>query len=194
MKHYITLSFAATVIALSTPFSSHAQSFEQYLDNAKTAFAAKDYELVKLELQDAMKLVNEQTSNVLGSTFPPAPDGWQASDLKTESNPMAGTQLTKTYQKDKSKVTATVTHGSPLIASYATVFANPMLMQGEKIRLGRDHAMLQMNDDGKSGELTYLVKGKYLIQLNGRQLSDKAELVNLLKSWDINTLKAQVVE
>lgn len=184
----------ALITLLAATFPTLAQDFNGYLDNAKAAYADKDYELAKLELQDALKLITQQASNVLGDTFPPAPSGWQASELTTESNPMAGTQLSKTYRKGNSEINATLTHNSPMIASYAAVFANPMLMQGEKIRLGREHAMLQMDESGKSGELIFLVKGKYLIQIEGDGLSGKQTLIDLIKAWDIKTVKSLAVE
>lgn len=171
-----------------------AQDFNTYLDNAKKAYADKDYELAKLELQDALKRINDNASAALGNTFPKAPAGWQTEEQRTVSNPMAGSEISQLYKNGDAAITAKITHNSPLLASYAAMFNNPMLMQGEKVRIGREHAMLKMNDDGKSGELTYLVKGKYLIQITGNGLSDKQVIIDLIKAWDIATIKKMSVE
>lgn len=191
-KSILKSVITSLLFAFSTNVS--AENFNQFLDNAKAAYEEKDYELAKLELQDAMKTLNKIATDILIKTFPEAPEGWTADKIRNESNAMTGSIISRNYKQDRKSIKATLTHNSPMISSFATIFANPMMMQGEKVRIGRSHAMLQMRPNSKNSELTYLIKGKYLIQLKGRNIEDKQILIDLIKNWDLKTIKSMVIE
>lgn len=169
-----------------------ASDFETALENAREAWQNKDYDLAKIELRDALKALSDESGNILETTFPPAPAGWEVSAASKENLPLEGFFVKKTYSRGEQKIKAAISYDNPMIGIFNSMLLAPVLAGSgaEKIRIGRDYALLQKEDEADDEiTMTYLVSGKYLIVLTGEKMEDKQILIDLMKSWDIKTIQ-----
>lgn len=184
----------AIFFGLSNTPANAQSDIKSLLKNAEESISSGDWATAKLDLQDVLKMVTDRQIEALLSTFPAAENGWKVTSEASgeNSNAMTGIMLSQEYQKGSSNAKAEMSLDNPMLGMLAGMFSNPMLLQQQgidRVRMGRENAMLKWNADDRSGEITLLLGGRAMLKIEASGLSSKDELVALAKGWKIDDIK-----
>lgn len=188
------IAILALPLALSPVAALADQDINALLKNAQEAVDSGDWATAKLDLQDALKHVTDRQIDAMAAAFPPAQDGWEVTKEASgdRSNVMTGVMMSQQYKKGDSTAKAELSLDNPMLGMMSGMFNNPMLMQQQgfdRVRLGRENAMLKWNEKNSSGEITLILGGRVMLKIEGKRLSSKDELVNMAKGWKLSEIK-----
>jgi hypothetical protein len=167
------------------------------LELARGLYEQGDFTGAATELEFALQALRRKAGGQLAAAIPAAPAGWTADEVEQEAGAaafMGGSMLSRAYRETggAGRITLQIIANSPMVQSMAAMFSSPAIMASqpgtERIRVGRDSAMLQWDESQGTGELT-LVVGAALIQLEGSGLVDSTPLVDLLKAVDFDKIR-----
>ena len=156
--------------------------------------ALKDYKEGKLAeastgLQTAINSVNEKRGASLSAVLPDEIKGWKGG--KVESTSLAalggGNTVERTYKKGDKKATVSIAADSPLLKQVSGFLSNPALgglLGIKQKKVGELTAMLHP----KEGLLQMVVNNRYLVQIQGKKLSED-ELADLAGGVKVDVLK-----
>ncbi len=105
--------------------------------------------------------------------------------------------LEREYQQEggEGRLTAKLMIDNPMIQAMSAMFNNPALIAAqpnmERIRIGRDSALLKWEPERGSAEVSFLMDGRILVQVDGQGLESSDPAVALLKAWDLDALREQ---
>lgn len=158
----------ASLGALLASFALAAQAddFTDALANALEAYEAGDIQYAREEMGFATQILNEKTANSFSSFLPAALPGWTREMGDASANAAAamfggGTMARAEYSSDSGAFSITLLADSPVVASMGAMFANPALMQGKPLRVGRERFI------GRDGQIMGLIANRILVQAEG---------------------------
>ncbi len=197
----------ATMIAGATSGPVLADQVVEQVKQGLELYQSKEYGAAITELEFAISDMQKLISEGIAETFPDAPSGWSALPVDASSDSgggaaalfggSMGTILERQYTQDDGdgSLTATLTMDNPMIQGMAALFNNPAMLAAqpnvERIRIGRETGMLKWEPDAESAEATLMLDGRIMIQVTGKNLDSPDVTANLLKAWDIETLREQ---
>ena len=171
--------------------------------SAKASFEAKKYGKTMADLNLIAGEVGRLRVEVLRKTLPAAPSGWTADEA--EGNAGIGalalggfTAVNRRYAKgDDVSVRVELLADAPAVVAGVQSVLSMAGMMGAGVKVitvkGRK-ALLQMNDDGKSGSLTILLTPpNSMLKLEGNGTA-KAELEAFAGGFDLDALEKAVAE
>ena len=199
------ISLCCVLLTLPLAITASAEDIVEQIEIGLERYQEQDYAGAITELEFAINDLRKMMADRIGETFPEPPDGWTAGDTSSDAGAMAaaamfgggGTLLERGYQEDggDGSVSATLMIDNPMIQSMAVMFNNPALMAAQpntdRVRIGRETAMLEWNPERGSGKISMLLDGRIMMQLEGRQLSSQDILIDLLTGWDLDALRTQ---
>jgi hypothetical protein len=179
----LTFCGLAAFCLLAAPLA--ADEVTDTLHSAIEAYEAGDMQYALEEAQFAVQKMAALKTAGFAALLPEPQDGWTR-EMSDSGNAMAmafggGTMVEASYTKDGESFTISMIADSPMIASMGAMFANPALMQGELVRVGREK-FVQKDD-----EITGLIANRILIQARGPET--EAMLAHL-KTLDFKALAA----
>lgn len=178
------LSAAALAVAL-LPSAARADAIADSIRAALEAYEAGDLQYALEELVTAQQLINELKTDALATFLPAAPAGWTRAINTDYARSLAmfggGSGAEASYSGAGASFTLSVVADSPLLASFAPVFANPAMMaaMGSVTRIGR-HRVL---DQG--GQLVAVIGNRVLIQASGAEV---AVMLPFIQAMDLDGL------
>lgn len=110
---------------------------------------------------------------------------------------VGGTSLERTYQQDDGdgQITASMMLDSPLIQSMGAMFNNPAMIAAqpnmERVRLGREAAVVKWEPERSHAEVTLLLDGRIMMQVKGENLESQDVAVDLMRDWDLAAVREQ---
>ncbi len=187
----------AAVAALAPAMPARADEITDQLGLIEELYAAGDYGEMITELEFVLQDIRGRMGALYAETFPEPPAGWSAEPAQNDGGAafMGGSILNRTYTEDggSGRIDAQLMVDNPMIQGMAGLFANPQLLAAQpnarRIRVGRDNAVLTFDPANGSGEVTFLVGGRILMQLEGSGLDSGDPLETLLNAWDFDDLK-----
>jgi len=180
------LSAAALCVAL-LPSAATADEIADSIRAALAAYEAGDLQYALEELVTAQQLINARKTDALVTFLPAAPAGWTREVNTDYAQSLAlfggGSGAEARYAGPGGSFNLSVVADSPLLASFAPVFANPAMMaaMGRVTRIGR-HRVL---DQG--GQLVAVIGNRVLIQASGAEV---AVMLPLIQAMDLDGLAA----
>jgi hypothetical protein len=178
---------------------ARADSVTEQIDQGRAYYEEGDYAGAIAELEFALNEIRAKVARLYSDTLPAAPAGWRTDEADVQAGGMmfgGGTSVSREYREDGGRgyVQAQLMIDNPMLQGLAALFSNPALLAAqsnvERVRVGRDSAMLKWDEADESGEITLLLGGgRGMVQLEGRNLPDKQFLVDLLNAWDLRTVK-----
>lgn len=132
----------------------------------------------------------------MGDALPPAPDGWQAGEVKKEDVPQflgGGRTVKRLYEEQagKKRIQLEVIFEAPMGKLLMGLLANDQLAeaQGYKVRrVGRERALLK-EAPGGTVELHMPIEDKLLVKLTGSGGVEEQEMLELAREVDRGALK-----
>lgn len=194
------LPLAALVAGPLAPLPAAADDIREQLELAIELYAEGDYAGTITELQFAIGEIQSLLGGAYGRTFPPPPEGWSAAEPSQEAGAAflgGGTMINRRYTEDggSGSMEAQLIIDNPMLQGMAALFSNPAMLAAnpnmQRVRLGRDNAMLEFDEAAGRGEITYMAGGgRAMLKIEGRNLASGEQLVALLRAWDMDGLRA----
>lgn len=193
MRTAASLAFAA-LLAAAVP--ARADDLAGRIDEARQNYQKGD--LVRASGQ--LQAVLDQIQAKLGETFipllPPPPAGWDADQPETDSLDIGGgLSVSRGYQKGDGALNASMVVDNPAVAAAAAMLSNPnattVQPNFKRVRIGSEDALLRWDGAAKSGEITMVLGGRVLLQVNGSEIDKPDLLVEMAKGWNIAGIRKQ---
>ncbi|AHE97914.1 hypothetical protein THITH_06215 [Thioalkalivibrio paradoxus ARh 1] len=178
-----------------------ADEIQEQIELGLELYQAQDYGAAITELEFAINDMRKLLSDRIADTFPAAPAGWTAAVVESQSGAGGmfggGTMLQRTYTQDdgNGQLEASLVVDSPMIQGIAVLFNNPAMMAAqpntERVRIGRESAMLKWEPNRSQAEATLLLDGRIMMQVKGRNLESSDVAVELLRNWDLRAVREE---
>lgn len=188
----LLLVFALLAVGL------RADEIVENLAAAKAAYEAGNYTEALQALDYAGQLIRQKKADAVIKLLPDAPSGWTADEPESESANaalMGGmVSVKRTYRKGDASAKIEIQSDSPLLQSFAMMFSNPMLLGSSGTKLetikGQRCAITYRKDD-KAGDVKALVDNRYLVTVEGSDLSreDLVTLTGAIRFTELTKLK-----
>lgn len=156
------------------------------------------------ELEFAINDMRKLMSGRIAETFPAAPEGWSTGTVESAGGGGAaamfgggGSMLEREYRQESGngRLTTKLMIDNPMVQAMSAMFSNPAMIAAqpnmERIRIGRDSALLKWEPERGKAEVSFLLDGRILVQVNGQGLASQAPAVELLEAWDLEALREQ---
>ncbi|MFN2332349.1 MAG: hypothetical protein ABR580_10925 [Halomonas sp.] len=164
-----------------------------------------EYGAAITELEFAINDIRKLMSERIAETFPEAPEGWSAGTVDSAGGGGGaaamfgggGSMLEREYRQEQGngRLTAKLMIDNPMVQAMSAMFSNPAMIAAqpnmERIRIGRDSGLLKWEADRGNAEVSFLMDGRILMQVNGQGLASQEPAVELLKAWDLDALREQ---
>ena len=182
---FTTFATAIAIAAMSA-LPAAADDVTEAIEEAVAAYEEGDLAYAKESLEFAAQLIGQMKTGTLAALLPEALDGWEAGETETETMGAAmfggGSTASRTYAKDGKVVEIEYIADSPILAQMAAMFANPAMMGGKAVRIGRQRAVI--DDDGT---IQFLVDNRIMVRVGGdASVEDKTAYA---KTIDARALK-----
>ncbi|SEK66109.1 hypothetical protein [Halomonas daqiaonensis] len=168
-------------------------------------YQEEEYGAAITELEFAINDIRQLMSGRIAETFPEAPEGWSAGAVESAGGGggaaamfgAGGSMLEREYLQESGsgRLTAKLMIDNPMIQVMSAMFNNPAMIAAqpnmERIRIGRDSALLKWEPERGNAEVSFLMDGRILMQVNGQGLESQAPAVELLEAWDLDAVREQ---
>ncbi|PKP85368.1 MAG: hypothetical protein CVT80_02925 [Alphaproteobacteria bacterium HGW-Alphaproteobacteria-2] len=176
--------FLALVLSTGLVVPAAADDFTDALGTALDAYEAGDIQQARDELGFAMQILNEMSAASFSALLPAPLPGWTR-EMGDSASGMAaamfggGTMAHADYASGSDSFSIMLIADSPMIASMGAMFANPALMQGRPLRIGRERFV------EKDGQIMGLIANRVLVQAEG---GDRGAMIAHLEAMDFAAL------
>ncbi|MDY7116668.1 hypothetical protein RAN53_09920 [Halomonas sp. SSL-5] len=207
MKAGLTFMTAGILVAaLGASSTALGQSDEvtEQIELGLELYQEQEYGAAITELEFAIGDIRKLMSARIGETFPEPPEGWSAAEVASSGGGGAaamfgggGSMLEREYQQEggEGRLTAKLMIDNPMIQAMSAMFNNPAMIAAqpnmERIRIGRDSALLKWQPERGSAEVSFLMDGRILMQIDGQGLEASDPAVELLEAWDLDAVREQ---
>lgn len=196
----LALPLAGLALVPLLAAEARADDITDQLQLAIELYEEGDLAATVTELQYAIGEIQAKLGDAFATSFPPAPAGWSAAEPSREAGAAfmgGGTIVNREYTEDggNGRMSAQLIIDNPMIQGMAALFSNPAMLSANpnmtRVRMGRDNAILDFDESAGRGEVTFLTGGgRAMLKVEGNGLASGEPLVELLKAWDMDGLKA----
>lgn len=206
MKNSMTWMMSGVFVAslgISAVALGQSDEVMEQIELGLELYQEQEYGAAITELEFAISDIRELMAGRIGETFPEPPEGWSAAEVASSGGGGAaamfggGSMLEREYQQEggEGRLTAKLMIDNPMIQAMSAMFNNPALIAAqpnmERIRIGRDSALLKWDPERGNAEVSFLMDGRILVQVDGQRLESSDPAVALLKAWDLDALREQ---
>ncbi|MGM0983332.1 MAG: hypothetical protein ACQEXG_07870 [Pseudomonadota bacterium] len=208
MKRGIGLLTSGALVAslglVSAQAQAQADGVVEQIELGLELYQEQEYGAAITELEFAINDIRKLVSERIAETFPDAPEGWSAGTVESAGGGGAaamfgggGSMLEREYRQEQGggRLTAKLMIDNPMIQAMSAMFNNPAMIAAqpnmERIRIGRDSALLKWQPERGNAEVSFLMDGRILMQVNGQGLDSQAPAVELLEAWDLDAVREQ---
>ena len=184
--------FAAGIL-LALP--AWADDVEDSIKEGLELYKAGEYQEAVESLNYAVQLIQQQKGRSLEKLLPEPLSGWEVEETASQAAGAAmfggGVSAQRSYRKGDAYVTVLIAADSPLIQTMVAMFANPMIVSsdgGRLQRIKRQKAIVEYDEDDRSGSINIVVDRRFLVNVEGQDVSQD-ELVAYARAIDYKALK-----
>jgi hypothetical protein len=165
------------------------------LKNGTDLYNQQKYSDAIAEINYALQLIHQKQADELVKYFPEAPSGWTASTAETGAATaafMGGmTSASREYNHSSGGwVEITMSMDSPMLSSILMFLSNPMMAMGKRIEtIAGEKAIIEYDEDGKSGDINMAIANKLLLTVDGNDVT-LDQLKGFVNAMDLGKLKA----
>lgn len=198
MRSLLAPPLTAVLLVASGP--GMADEIREQIELAIEFYEEGDLAAAVTELQFAIGELQAKQGGAYALTMPPAPDGWTADEPSQETGTAfmgGGTIVNRAYSEDggQGRMEAQIVVDNPMLQGMAALFSNPAMLAAnpgmQRVRIGRDNAVMEFDEANGRGEITYLLGGgRVMLKVSGNSLRSGDQLVDLLNAWDMDSLKS----
>ncbi len=199
MTGRIRLSMAIAVMMVwSLPTwaaEGSADGIQTRLEAARVAYQKNDLPRTAHELEEALMEAHSRIGKAVAEAMPPAPTGWQMEDVEIQGLGDAGGGLTVTrayFREDPQERTSlniSLFIDSPAVEAALALLGNPSATAGQqhmkRLKVNGEDALMRYDPTTHTGEITVVLDGRILLEINGDGLSRAEQLEDMAKGWNI---------
>lgn len=196
----LALPLAAVLLWDNGGAPAMANELREQLELAIELYEEGDLAGAVTELQFAIGELQAKQGAAYALTMPPAPAGWRAEAATQETGAAfmgGGSVVNRVYTEEggSGHMEAQLVVDNPMVQGMAALFSNPAMLAAspamQRVRIGRDNAVMEFDQAAGRGEITHMVGGgRVMLKVSGSGLATGEPLVELLKAWDMDGLKA----
>lgn len=160
----------------------------QALQRGDLARAAKELEVALLELQSRL-------GKAFGDHMPAAPAGWHAEPAEVQGLGTVGGGLavTRAYESRDATMNASLIMDSPAVEAAAALLANEAatnaLPNVKRLKVGTEDALMRWDGTLRSGEITMVLGGRVLLEIQGDNLPNGDVLAEAARGWNLPAIR-----
>lgn len=176
------------------------------IDRAKQLYQQGKLLQAADELDAAIDAINSLLGQRYGQTLPPAPAGWVVDQpdpqrLALMGGGMAAIREYKpavppagaTPGPQPQRMNARIVLDGAAVQAMAPLFA-PTLPQGtpqtvRKVRIGNEDALVAYDPQIRAGEVSVLVGGRILVQVEGQNVPNADPMIAAMRGWNLAELR-----
>ena len=176
------------------------------IDRAKQLYQQGKLLQAADELDAAIDAINSQLGRRYGQTLPPAPAGWVVDQpdpqrLALMGGGMAAIREYKpavppagaTPSPQPSRMNARIVLDGTAVQAMAPLFG-PTLPQGtpqtvRKVKIGNEDAIVAYDPQIRAGEVSVLVGGRILVQVEGQNVQNADPMIATMRGWNLAELR-----
>lgn len=176
------------------------------IDRAKQLYQQGKLLQAADELDAAIDAINSQLGRRYGQTLPPAPAGWAIDQpdpqrLALMGGGMAAIREYKpavpppgaTPAPQPSRMNARIVLDGDAVQAMAPLFG-PSLPQGtpqtvRRMKIGNEEALVAYDPQIRAGEVSVLVGGRVLVQVEGQNVQNAEPMIATMRGWNLAELR-----
>lgn len=181
-------------VAMALPAFA-ADNVPGQIDAARAAYLKNDLPRTARALEAALADIHDRLGRSFADTMPPPASGWQAEppEFQGLGQVGGGLSVSRAYAKGEASLNATLFLDSPAVEAAAALLANPAATAAQpnmkRIKVGGEDALLRFDNSTKSGEITLVLNGRVLLEIEGESLANGDILVETAKGWNVAKIR-----
>jgi hypothetical protein len=186
-----------TFLALASPAAA-ADGVPGHIDAARQAYQKGDVARTAKELQAALGELQDRLGKGLAEYLPPALPGWQAEapEIQGLNEVGGGLSVSRAFIHNDASLNASLILDSPAVGAAAALFANPAAAAAQPnlraVKIGGEDALLRWDAANKAGEVTMVLGGRVLLQIEGDNITASETLLEAAKGWNVAGIRKLV--
>lgn len=192
----ITILLVAVTLVATAVTAAVADDVTDSVNEALQFYKDGKFTEAVTSLNYASQLIQQKKGAALEAVMPAALDGWTAEETSSQAGGAAmfggGVTAERRYTKESSSVKIQIVTDSALLQTVVMMMSNPMFATsdgGKMETIGGQKALVKMNQANKSGEIQIVVANRFLVTLEGQEIS-KDDLTAYAKAVDYTKLAA----
>lgn len=172
-----------------------ADNVPAQMDAARAAYQKNDLPRTARALEAALADIHDRLGRSFGDTMPAPAAGWQADppEFQGLGQVGGGLSVSRAYAKGETSLNATMFLDSPAVEAASALLANPAATAAQpnmkRIKVGGEDALLRFDASTKSGEITMVLNGRVLLEIEGENLANGDILVETAKGWNVAKIR-----
>ena len=162
------------------------------LDNARAAYQKGDIARAARDTEVALRQMQDRLGKMFAETLPAMGGRWKAEPVETDSlgEVGGGLSVSRAFTRDDSSLNVTLLLDSPEVASaLAQLAATPGQPNVKKIKAAGEDALLRFDAATGTGEVTMVVAGRAVLEIQGDNINNADALVEAANGWNISKIK-----
>ena len=175
---YYIFFCALLTIVFSLPVQ--ADQVLSTIEEAVNQYNKGDFDGAASNLDYAAQLIRQKKSDALKEVFPEPIEGWQAEPATSQATGTAAfgrsISVSRTYQRNSSKVTIDIVSDSPVMQSLLMMLNNPVFAGagGAELETFNSHkGIIQYNETNKSGDINIVVDDQFMVTVKGQEVGSE---------------------
>lgn len=196
MKNTLTPIFISFLFILFVNLPVQADEVIDAINQGLKNYKDGNYTEAVQNLDYAAQLIRQKKGGKLEDFLPEPLSGWTAEKAKSSAVSGAmfggGVSAERSYRKGSSTVQIQIMADSPMLQGMMMMISNPMIASSDGAKLEQingQKTMVKYDEANKSGELSIVVGNRYLIQVDGSDVT-KEELKSYASKIDFKKLAA----
>ncbi|MGE4279790.1 MAG: hypothetical protein AB7G62_09410 [Magnetospirillum sp.] len=185
------LGACVVVAGLATPVWA-ADDVAQRLDAAKAAYGKGDAVKAAKETEAALRQIQDRLGKMFAEVMPPLGSKWTGDPVEVESlgEIGGGLSVSRAFIHDDSSINVTLLLDSPEAASIqAQLDVTQAQPNVKKIKAAGEDALLRFDSATGTGEVTMVVAGRVVLEVQGDNINAAEPLVEAANGWNIAKIK-----
>lgn len=185
---------AVFVLLLVCPLVSAAAADDvpARLDNARAAYQKGDLARAAREIEAALTQLHERLGKSFAEALPNLGGQWKAESVETESlgEIGGGLSVSRAFTRGDASLNASLLLDSPEVASVqAMLTGNPAQVNVKKVKVGGEDALLRFDAATGTGEITMVVGGRVVLEVQGDNINNADPLLEAAGGWNLAKIK-----
>ncbi len=155
------------------------------IDAAKLLYQKGDLAKTAHELEAALNDIQDRLGRALSALMPVPLAGWQADEAEYEGlggSSGGGLSVTRAYSKDTATLNASIILDNPAVD--AALEPQPPQQSIKSVKIGTETAILRWDNAARSGDISWVLGKRVLLQIEGDDLANSDALVEAAKGFD----------
>ncbi|MBR9971678.1 hypothetical protein [Magnetospirillum sulfuroxidans] len=185
---------AAFALVLVCPLVSAAAADDvpARLDNARAAYQKGDIARAAREIEAALTQLHDRLGKIFAETLPNLGGQWKAETVETESlgEIGGGLSVSRAFTRGDASLNVSLLLDSPEVASVqAMLSGNSAQPNLKKVKVGGEDALLRFDAATGTGEITMVVGGRVVLEVQGDNINNTDPLLEAAAGWNVGKIK-----